>query len=262
MRKLFLVLLVGLCAGTAQAQSRRVGYDLELWPELQAEYAFTNLGYAFLSAGGLRTTNTDINNPGGFYRKQLKAGYETWLNEQWSLGGTARYSHLEGSNEFAPEILLRHQSTIGAFTFGQRVGAEYRFANTPDQTRGLTRLRLDVERQLPLGSTIMLRPRLSYELATYLRLQRDEQTQPRERVIDFGLLRAEMGVRLSDHFDFTPWFGYLTSYQFVLSQTDSEGNPIPGGRRNFVTPMLGLEARFTFLSKTLLTPRKQLPTQH
>ncbi|WP_303310286.1 hypothetical protein [Hymenobacter sp. BT730] len=263
MRKLFLVLLAGLwCAGTAQAQNKRVGYELEVWPELQAEYALLNGGYLFLSAGGQRSTNSDMENRGGFYRKHLRAGYETFLTEQWSVGGTARYTHTAGMGDFTPEILLRHRSNIGALTFGQRLSAEYRFADTPDQTRGVTRLRLDLERQFPVGSTVVLRPRLAYELGAYLRLQRDEEAQPKERVIDFTTLRAEVGIRFSDRLDITPWFGYLASYQFVLPQTDSDGNPIPGGRRNFVTPTVGLETRITLFSGSLPANRNQLPTQH
>lgn len=262
MRKLFLVLLAGLCAGTAEAQSRRVGYDLELWPELQAEYALPSGDYLFLSVGGQRSTNSAIDNKGGFYRKHIKAGYETFLNESWSVGGTARYTSTSGTSDFTPEILLRHLGSVGGLTFGQRLSAEYRFANTPDQTRGITRLRLDLERQFPVGGTIVLRPRLAYELGAYLRLQRDEETQAKERVIDFTTLRAEVGIRFSDRLDITPWFGYLASYQFVLPQTDSEGKLIPGGRRNFVTPTLGLETRFTLFSGSLPANRKQLPTQH
>jgi hypothetical protein len=103
---------------------------------------------------------------------------------------------------------------------------------------------------------------LAYEGFVYLRLQRDEN-EPKERVIDFSALRAEIGCRVSDHFDFTPWVASQTAYSNVLQQTDASGTVvIRGGRRNFVTPVLGLDLRYTIFQGKQVFERQQLPTQH
>lgn len=248
-----------LAAGTAQAQ-KHIRYELELWPEAQVEYALQSGDYGFVGLRGQRTTNADIANPAGFYGKQLQVGYEHFWNSQWSLGGTARYQRVEDAGAFTPEIFLRHRGDLGGFTVGQRLSAEYRFVEPADQSRASTRLRLDVERAFQIGRSVRLRPRLSYEMTAYLRLQRAED-EPKERFIDFGLVRGELGLRLTDWLDLTPWAGYATSYQLVLGQTDEEGQPIPGGPRNFRTPVLGLDLRLTVFEGIRVFERRQLPTQ-
>jgi hypothetical protein len=56
---------------------------------------------------------------------------------------------------------------------------------------------------------------------------------------------------------------YQTAYTNVLQQTDASGNVvIPGGRRNFVTPVLGLDLRYTIFQGKQAFERRQLPTQH
>ena len=116
---------------------------------------------------------------------------------------------------------------------------------------------------MPVGQKVVLLPRLAYEATAYLRFQRDEATQPKERFIDFGYARAEVGVRFSNRFDITPWFGYQTIYYFVLPDLDAGGNITkPGGRFNSITPVLGLDARFTLFRGGNVFERRQLPTQH
>jgi hypothetical protein len=162
---------------------------------------------------------------------------------------------------------VRHLGKIGAFNFGQRLGVEYGistptayFANQQD--RASARLRLDIDRIFPMGEKVALRPRVAYEAAAYLRFQRDEN-QLKERTIDFGVLRAEVGVRLSPHVDVTPWVASQTSYAVLVSQYDAlTGRQISGGRTNFLTPVLGLDARFTLFSSNATPERRQLPTQH
>ena len=63
--------------------------------------------------------------------------------------------------------------------------------------------------------------------------------------------------------DFTPWFAYQTSYSLSLAQTDINGNiTIPAGRFNSVSPVLGIDLRFTILQGRDAATRQQLPTQH
>ena len=74
-------------------------------------------------------------------------------------------------------------------------------------------------------------------------------------------LRAEVGVRLSSRVDLTPWFAYQARYDFTLAKYDINGNiTTPAGGLDAVSPVLGLEARFTL--GQLAEGWRQPPTQH
>ncbi|TGE27097.1 hypothetical protein [Hymenobacter metallicola] len=257
------------CGGAATAQRRSVS-DLTLAPEVQVEVALAGDDYLFVGYHSLLLPNQS-----GLDGGQIRAGYEHFWNENWSGGATLRFlgSSREGLGDFLgqpgfvlPGLLLRHRSSLGKFTLGQRLGAEYGIgSNTRNsqgqaEARSLVRLRLDVERMLPLGATVALRPRLAYEPAAYLRLQRDDE-ETKERVLDFGALRAEVGVRVGAHVEVTPWVATQTRYLNTLAQFDADGNQTGGGRTNLVTPLVGLDVRFTVLPMSS-TERRQLPTQH
>jgi hypothetical protein len=263
------LLAATLLARPAAAQTRRTTFGVQLWPEAQAEVALDGSDYLLLSARGQQ--NTDNNGTGangrflGFDQRRLSVGYEHFLSEHWSIGATLPYSSFSNTYALLPEVLLRHRSPLGPLTFGQRLSLEHLF---PGQTgaKGATfaRLRADLEKAFALGSTVALRPRLSYEAATHLRaFSADDNPDVDERTIQFTSLRAEVGVRLSPAFDFTPWFAYQTQYSFGLAQTDINGNvTIPAGRVNSVAPVLGLDLRYTFLNGQAAEKRQQLPTQH
>jgi len=271
-RLLLLALLAAaLLARPAAAQTRRTVFGVQLWPEAQAEFAldFDGSDYLLVSARGQQNTdNNGFADPSrflGFDQRRLSVGYEHFLSEHWSIGGTLPYIGFGKTYALLPEALLRHRGPVGPLTFGQRLSLEHLF---PGQTgaKGSTyaRLRADLEKTLTLGSTVALRPRLSYEAATHLRaFSADDDPNVEERTIQFTSLRAEVGVRLSPAFDFTPWFAYQTQYSFGLAQTDAFGNvTIPAGRVNSVAPVLGLDLRVTFLSNQDAATRQQLPTQH
>lgn len=216
------------------------------------------------------------NNTGGstFAGGQLRLGYEHFWSENWSGGATLRI--LGGPNDgygdfigqagnIIPGLLLRHTSTVGGFTFGQRLGAEY--GTTYDvlgsdvKDRALARLRFDVERAFPVGEKVTLRPRLAYEAAAYVRLQRDDN-ELKERVLDFGNLRGEVGLRFSPHLDVTPWVSSQAWYINALPQFDGTGKQVGGGRTNLVTPLVGLDVRLTLGPGATGAERRQLPSQH
>ena len=276
MKKLLIgaLLLSTTLALPAAAQTRRTTFGVQLWPEAQAEVALDGSDYLLVSARGQQ--NTDDNgyaNPNRFLGldvRRLSVGYEHFLGERWSIGATLPYISF-GKNYFTrtyallPEVLLRHRSPVGPLTFGQRLSLERLF---PGQTgvkgSSYARLRADLEKSFALGSAVALRPRLSYEAATHLRaFSADDNPNAEERTIQFTSLRAEVGVRLSPAFDFTPWFAYQTQYYFGLAQVDVLGNIIiPAGRVNSIAPVLGLDLRYTFLNSQDVAIRKQLPTQH
>ena len=102
--------------------------------------------------------------------------------------------------------------------------------------RAHARLRLGLDREFAVGSRVKLRPRLAYEALTYLRFQRDEN-QNKERFIDFGNARAEVGVRVSPRFDFTPWVAIANPvHQCAGAVRPERHNPVSGGRTNLLTP--------------------------
>ncbi|MCB2407128.1 hypothetical protein [Hymenobacter lucidus] len=258
-----------LSGPAAQAQRRAVNNTL-LLPELQAEYALRADDYLLLSLQGPTRT-------GGFDGTQLnqlglQVAYERFWSPQWSGGaslrGAAYTVYRNGSDvqrlnvDVTPELFVRHWNTIGQFNFRQRLGVEYTLpADELVDGRALARLRLDVDRLVPVGK-LMLRPRLAYEALAYLRFQREE-TEPKERVLDFGSLRADLGIVVSPHFDLTPWVAASTAYRFVLEQTDIDGNVVvPGGSFNSVTPVVGLDLRYTIFRGKAEFERRQLPTQH
>lgn len=262
---LFLLALVG--PRFVAAQTRHVTNDLELLPEVQAEYALEGDNYGWLGLSGPITASYN----GGLRNIGIRAGYEHFWNTKWSGGGLLRFatykSYRGGSDigslvvDLAPEAYLRHWNTFGGFNFRQRLGLEYYVPAGEAKSRALVGLRLDLDRLVPVGR-IVLRPRLAYEGRAFLRLQRDAN-EPKERVIDYTSLRAEVGVRLSDQVDFTPWFASQASYAFALPQTDITGKvTIPGGRRNFATPTIGLDVRYTLFRGKGVFERRQLPTQH
>ncbi|WP_201985709.1 hypothetical protein [Hymenobacter rubidus] len=255
-----------LLANPAAAQTRRAVYGLQLWPEAQAELALPGHDYLLLAVRG--QNNTDYNdsrysNPNrflGFDERRVTAGYEHFWNEHWSLGGTLGYYSGYGSYVVLPEVLVRHRSAIGPLTFGQRLslertlpGDKYALAQTN------ARLRVDLEKLIALGD-FGLRPRLSYQADSHVRLLKSD-TDTKERTIQFTSLRGELGLRLAPEFDITPWFAYQTAYYFALEQSGSNGI-IPAARVNLVTPVLGLDIRFTLLQWHTANDRQPLPTQH
>lgn len=270
MRHQFLLLLAGCLLATAATAQRRITTFTSLQPEAQAELALTGDDYALAAFNlGAQTVSSGRK----FSTAQLRLGYEHFWNEQWSGGGLLSvYAYDNGYNDnngrrrdytITPEAFVRHWNTLGSFNFRQRLGVEYQVPLADGaKSRALTRLRLDLDRVFPLGSSLALRPRISYEAAAFLRLQRDE-LEEKERVIDFGTLRGEIGVRLSPHFDFTPWVASQTTYINALVQTDANGNITnEGGRTNTITPVIGLDLRFTIFKGGAVFERRQLPTQH
>ncbi len=258
-----------LLAHPATAQTRRTVFGVQLWPEAQAEVALDGSDYLLISARGQQNTDNngyaDPNRFLGFDQRRLSVGYEHFLSEHWSIGATLPYIGFGKTYALLPEGLLRHRSPVGPLTFGQRLSVEYLI---PGQTgaKGATfaRLRADLEKSFALGSAVALRPRLSYEAATHLRaFSPDDNPDVDERTVQTTSLRAEVGVRLSPAFDFTPWFAYQTQYSFGLEQTDAFGKvTVPAGRANTIAPVLGLDLRYTFLNGKDAATRQQLPTQH
>jgi hypothetical protein len=267
----YLVISALLLTGLTATAQQRLTRSTTLQPELQAELALKNNDYLLVGLSAMHEGSSSTTFSGG----QLRLGYEHFWSEQWSGGATLRLQrqYRQGYGDFIgqpgnviPGVFVRHSGKIGAFNFGQRLGAEYAIS-TPSvyyagqSDRASARLRLDVDRIFPLGGAVALRPRVAYEAAAYLRFQREEN-QLKERVIDFGVLRGEVGVQLSPHIDITPWVASQAFYAVFIPQYNAQGQRISGGRTNLVTPVIGLDVRFTLFSSDGAVERRQLPTQH
>ena len=272
MRKLLLPLLL-LAAATAAAQTTRTVLATQLWPELQGELALRNGDYLLLGLRGERAAvgGNFAGRSLGFDTRRARLGYEHFGSGTWSYGATLQVVG-DGRTIVIPEVLLRHHSPIfGGITFGQRLSLERAFGGSGGYVLGSgpekqlwARLRVDLEKVLPLGADatgLALRPRLSYEGSTHLRLQKDDLDFD-ERTVQYTNLRAEVGVRLLPQLDITPWFGYQTSYFISVPQYDANMVQVRGGKENYVYPTVGLDVRFTLLPTGTKADRQQLPTQH
>ncbi|GAA3922586.1 hypothetical protein GCM10022406_05900 [Hymenobacter algoricola] len=258
--------------GAAAQQRETFPGGAALLPEAQLEIALSGNDYlltSFSLVGATRRYSTL-----GVEFGQFRVGYEHFWTDHWSGGATVRYvpQGNQGNGELlglpgivTPGVLVRHLGKVGPISLGQRLGLEYALGNnlvgeSQFYNRALVRLRLDAEHVFALNK-IALRPRLAYEAAAYLRLQRNEE-QLKERVIDFGSLRAEVGGRLSPYFDVTPWVAYQTAYRNSLPFFDAQGNQVSGGKVNYVTPAVGLDLRLTVGANAAAAERQALPTQH
>ena len=290
MRRLLLLPLLAAGSLAAQAQAprppaptppfdpnatHRSVQGLALWPELQGELALPNGDYLLLALRGERYLHngTQRSRPLGFDMRRVRLAYEHFVSAAWSYGATVQLAGGGGGTVVVPAVLLRHRSPVfQGITFGQRLSLEHSFGGNGFMPLGSgpggqtwARLRVDLEKLLPLGNDAAtgpaLRPRLSYEASTHLRFQKAD-ADPDERTIQYTSLRGEVGVRLSSRFDFTPWFAYQTGYLIGLPQYDKNGVQTDGGRTNQVYPTLGLDVRFTLLPAGTKADQHQLPTQH
>ncbi|UOQ65620.1 hypothetical protein [Hymenobacter volaticus] len=266
----YLLLVLGLFSAISVTAQRRSVDDTRLLPEVQTEVALKGDDYLLV---GLRTplltgtaSGVEVDRVG------LNVGYERFWTQQWSGGATLRAEFYDAYSrggdvsklyaDVVPELFVRHWNILGGFNFRQRLGVEYYIpGGESSESRAITRLRLDMDRVIPLGEHTAIRPRIAYEAVAYLRLQRDE-TKLKERVIDFGSVRADVGVIVSPRFDFTPWVASQTNYLNALPQFDASGNQTRGGRTNIVSPVVGLDMRLTLFRGGVPFERRQLPTQH
>jgi len=277
MRYLLLAALLP-CAAYGQSTSRQ-WHSLALQPEVQAELTASPQAYAYLALGGLRYSdeNTNADRTLGLDVRYAAAGYEKqFRNERWSWGGTLRVA---GAADIGPVVqpglLLRHRSLLGPFTLGQRLGVEYAFSDkfrfdpaynisSTAASPTLVRFRLDFypTAGYRAGNSLVLTPRLSFEPALFLRLQRDEDDLEK-RTIDYTGLRADLNIQVAKtRLELTPWVALQTQYLRTIIQTDATGNPTSNGKLNNTLPTAGLEVRYSLSRAVPAEGRFKVPTQH
>lgn len=278
-----IVMLALLLAGAGQVAAQSTEYlrrPVALAPELQVAVVLAKGDYAYFSVGGRRETEEfgGRRTALGLDYLNLTAGYEHEWNSQWSWGATLRYAKEPASfynrSALVPGLLLRHYATLGPVQVGQRLGLEYAIGDEPYNasplpttsvySRTLLRLRLDVEKTIWLGNQpdgFALRPRVSFEPALFLRLQKAD-LDAEKRTVDFTSLRGEIGVQAGPQVTITPWVGMQTNYSSLVIQFDKNGVPTSNGKYNVSTPVVGIDLRYTFLSNQPSTDWRQLPTQN
>lgn len=283
MRKYVIVLstlLPALAYGQGTGVLKR---SLTVQPELQVEIAPSARSYVFLGLGGLRYGDYNAvvtDRTLGLDTRYLTAGYEQQLGSGWwSWGATLRVagSSRPSNTAWQPGLLLRHRSALGGLVLGQRLATEYALKGDtrldPAYTlnsqytaasRLLVRLRLDLYRQdgIRVADWLNLSPRVSFEPALFLRLQR-ETNDPDKRTIDFTALRADVSAYFTAaHLTVTPWFAWQTQYLSSIIQFDAKGNPTSNGKLNIRQPTLGMEVRYNLSHNANSEGSFALPTQH
>lgn len=277
---LFSTLLPALAYGQGTGILKR---SLTVQPEIQVEVAPNTRSYVFVGLGGLRygDYNTVVTDRTlGLDTRYLTAGYEQQLGSGWwSWGATLRVagSSRPSNTAWQPGLLLRHRSALGGgLVLGQRLATEYALkgdtrldpayilnSQYTAASRLLVRLRLDLYRQdgFQVADWLNLSPRISFEPALFLRLQR-ETNDLDKRTIDFTALRADVSATVpGTHLTFTPWFAWQTQYQSILIQTQN-GVPTSNGKLNTRLPTMGIEVRINLSHKVDAEGQFALPTQH
>lgn len=279
--KITLLALLLASAGQVAAQStEKLKRPAVLAPELQAAVTLAAGNYAYFSVGGRRETEDFAGRKAalGLDFLNITAGYEHNWSPQWSWGATLRYATEPATalkrSSLVPGLLLRHRAAVGPVQFGQRLGVEYAlggepynaapFPTTSVYSRTLLRLRLDVEKTIRLGSQpngFALRPRVSFEPALFLRLQKADADMDK-RTVDFTSLRGEIELQAGPQLTLTPWVGAQANYSTLVIQFDANQMPTSNGKLNTRTLAVGLDLRYTFLANQRSADWQQLSTQN
>ena len=220
-----------------------------------------------------RSFDTDYNSldraagGGQLQRAAVLLGYEWRLGERWSGGLIENMSFESGpARTFRTGGFLRHCGHIGSVQFRKRVLAEHlatAIGNLRPPGAGRIRLRADLDRTWQVGA-LGLRPRLAYEVQFDLALQQqDAATKTAQRTVDYGVLRVECAVDLTERLSIVPYVVRQTYFITAIKQLNLDGTTrVRAGPRNLRTPLVGLDFRYTLpVAKPRDHPaRRDLPT--
>lgn len=251
---------LALVVAPARAQSSKATFPWATIIGVQANY-LTSRNHALLLRARLeRSFDSDYNaldrSAGGglAQRAVVLGGYEWRLSERWSGGLVEKITFDPGpTRTFQTGGFLRHCGHIGSVQFRKRVLAEHAALaasgqSPPDQ--GRVRIRADLDRTWRLG-TLGLRPRVAAELQFDISFEkRDAAAKAGQRTVDRALLRAELAVEVTDQLSFVPYVVRQTEFTTAIAQFDADGNvKVPAGSRNLRYPAVGLDVRYTLLSR-------------
>ena len=269
-KKLLLLLFMALSLPAHTfAQTKKDHTDPFIWTELQADYFLKDESFFFFRNMYRHNTNADF--PGlresgalsHIYLTYFQLGYDQKLTEHWRAALSARYTFDARNDNQIYLAYLQHNGKIGKTDFIKRLS--YDIMNFKEgESRGRLRPRFSLERNVDLGRH-KLRPGISYELFFYNNFNPD-QAEVAARTVDRSRLRISLSYKVSPHFWVTPYFMKQTEYYNVLPTymneldadgnlvLDPDGNPVliekdPGGKRNRIEPIFGLDLRFLLPGK-------------
>jgi hypothetical protein len=255
----FLFIFLACCNPPAGAQ-QRVHRPAALWPEIQLDYAFPSGSFLYFRNHYRHVLDPDFNllrRKGPLQhleRLQFRLGYEHVFNPTWSAGFSESYALERSRNIWFHEVYGRHVSTIGKFRFSQRLSFEH-LMRRPKQDNGRFRLRADVNRSVELGQ-LLLRPRVSYEVFFNIDYQPEAHAGQATRLVDRSRLRLDCQIIFNDVVALTPYFIRQSDYFVVEPAFDADNNIIrPGGKQNHLSPIWGLEFRYTVFADRQSFPR-------
>jgi hypothetical protein len=247
----FVLALGGLLFLSAVAHGQiKVRQPVEIWPELQLDYNLDNRSFFFFRNEYRHSTDPTLNTLrensffSYFNRVQVQVGYESAFTEMWSGGTSGRYVFERDHDFFITELFLRHTGRIGSLRFLKRGSFEH-FLNVGQTNSGRFRLLAELERIFEISAGKVIRPRVSYEL--FQNTAFAEGAGPAGRNIDRTRLRFDLSFEVNRFVFLSPYFTRQTDYFVLEPQFDGQGNVTrPGGKHNFITPVVGLGMRYNF----------------
>ncbi|QMU30231.1 DUF2490 domain-containing protein [Adhaeribacter radiodurans] len=258
---LLFFLMVSLPAANAQHKQH---VATEIWPELQAEYVFKSTSFFYFRHQYRYTTNSDYKGLNSFVlnnqlkRIQFRLGYEQALTNTWGLGGSQMFSFEPGRKLYFTDVYLRHLSFLPGLQVIKRVMVDY-LLYTNAASIGRLRPRVDLDKPIKIRN-FTLRLRAGYEVFLYTDFKTGKPYSA--RVIDRTRLRGEVVLQPNPHLTFTPFFTKQTDYTRLPNKESNQSTTVTfGENRNSITPIWGVEFRYTFYQGKKPFPRVIAPVQ-
>ena len=262
-----LLLLTALCLllhPETFAQAKKISTDPQLWADFQVDYFLENQSFFFFQNQYRHNTDSDISGireDGALSNLSqifFLVGYNQRLTEHWRGSFSARYTVNGFNDNQIYQAALQHNGKIGETDFIKRIAYDLMIFELGEGL-GRTRPMAALERNFLIGShNRILRPHLSYELFLYNNFQEQVNPDALSRTIDRTRLRLAVSYQVNKNFWLTPFFTKQTEYYNALTtytgERDADGNDIvkePGGKRNRIEPIFGLELRLLVPSRRI-----------
>jgi hypothetical protein len=247
MKKLYLILSLAVLPLLSNAQSK-VKAPTAIWPELQLSYGLGESGLLFLQNQYRINTDERYNGVGSFERIEFTLGYEHAFTDHWLAGAMFRYAKEDMPSSNFTSAFVRHAGTIKGLYFNKQLMLDYVNQERRDPFARFG-LMAELGKRMPLGERFIT-PSLSYEMLVVKEFG-EETNALHVRTIDRTRLRLDATYEFSDKLRITPYFLRQTDYYFVQvsPKYDEDGVLVEQGyttKRNRVSPVFGLELKYTF----------------
>lgn len=251
MKKLYLIFVLAALPLLGQAQSK-IKAPTAIWPELQLSYGLGESGLLFFQNQYRINSDERYNGVGSFERIQFTLGYEHGFTDHWLGGAMFRYAKEDMPSSSFTSAYLRHAGQVKGLIFNKQLLLDYVNQDRRDNF-GRFNLSAELGKRLPLGQRFIT-PMLVYELQVIKELAQ-EVNELQVRTIDRTRLKLEATYELTEKFRITPYFMRQTDYYFVEVGPKYDENEVllePGytTKRNRISPVFGLELKYTFNKAT------------